>query len=127
MSAPDRPSSREPISLRVRRAKSIRARLLGLFGRPAPEAGSAFWIEPCRQVHTLGMRYPIDVVHLDADQAVLCIQTLAPWRLGRFVWRAAGILELRAGEAARLGLFEGDRPRLIEVEPNATKNESAGK
>ncbi len=124
MSTPDQPSSPEPISVHVWRAETIWARFRGLLARPAPESGCALWISPCRQVHTLGMRYAIDVVHLDADQAVLWVQTLAPWRLGRFVWSAAGVLEMRAGEAIRLGLSRGDRPRLIAMESNATENGS---
>ena len=89
------------------------ARLRGLIGRPPPPPEHAVWITPCRQVHTLGMGYAIDVLHLDADGVILQRQTLAPWRLGRWVAGAAGVLELAAGEATRLGLAPGRRLRLI--------------
>ena len=69
---------------------------------------------PCRQVHTWGMGYPIDVVHLDAEDRILEIQTLRPWRLGLYRRQARAVLELAAGEAGRLGLQVGSRPRLLK-------------
>ena len=113
MADEDSPTA-DRLELRVRQARGYWGRLRGLLGRPAPAAGQALWIAPCRQVHTLGMGYPIDVVHLDAGGQVLAVATLKPWRLGRYHRRAAGVLELRAGEAERLGLRVGAQPRLIE-------------
>lgn len=55
------------------------------------------------------MRYPIDVIFLDAENRVLHQSTLAPWRLSRWMPRAAGILELAAGEAGRAYVGIGDR------------------
>ena len=115
-----KPVDAAPVEIRVQRAAGLWGRARGLLGRPAPAPGEALWITPCRQVHTLGMAYAIDVVHLDADARVLSVQTLRPWRLGRFVWRAAGVLETRAGEAQRLQMVPGARVRLIEIDPHAT-------
>jgi uncharacterized protein len=72
------------------------------------------WIQPCRQVHTLFMRYTIDVVHLDRGGRVIEVEQLSPWRLGVYRGEAASVLELAAGEAARLGLEVGARPTLVE-------------
>lgn len=84
-----------------------------MLGRPAPLPGQGLWLEPCGQVHTLGMRYPIDVVTLAATGEVLAIETLAPWRVGRRIAGAASVVELAAGEAARLGLVVGEKPCLL--------------
>jgi uncharacterized membrane protein (UPF0127 family) len=108
------------ISIGVRRACGFFGRFRGLIGRPSPAPGEALLLEPCRQVHTLFMSYPIDVVHLDAAGAVLAVQTLSPWRLGRWLLHSSRVLELRAGEAARLGLEVGVRPSLIEVDARVT-------
>lgn len=107
-------------TIRVHDCGGFLGRFRGLIGRERPAAGEALLIEPCRQVHTLFMRYPIDVVHLSRDGEVLAVETLKPWRLGRWVLRSARVLELRAGEAERLGLALGVRPRLIEVEARVT-------
>lgn len=47
-------------------ATTRRARLLGLALLPADSAGPGLVIPRCRSVHTFGMRFPIDVVFLDA-------------------------------------------------------------
>ena len=44
-------------------AGSRAARRRGLLGRD--DLDGAFVIEPCRWIHTLGMRFPIDVAYLD--------------------------------------------------------------
>jgi uncharacterized membrane protein (UPF0127 family) len=118
--APDNHQNVPLVELPAKSAGGPFGRLRGLLGRPPPPAGQALWIAPCRQVHTLGMRYPIDVVHLDREGRVLLVETLEPWRVGRFVWRAGGVLELVAGEAKRLGMTAGATVRLIEVGPHAT-------
>ncbi len=97
----------------VWRARGFCARLRGLIGRPAPAPGEALWLAPCRQVHTLGMGYPIDVVFLGEAQGVLLVVTLKPWRISRFVADARGVLELAAGEATRLGIAQGGRLELV--------------
>ena len=54
-------------SLRV--ADSSSARIRGLVGRDGLEG--AILLRPARSVHTLDMRLPIDVAHLDYDLTVL--------------------------------------------------------
>lgn len=112
---------RSGASVRVVRARRFFARLRGLIGKPLPQPGVALWISPCRQVHTFWMRGPIDVLHLDAGGRVLAVQTLRPWRFGRWVLGAAGVLEMRGGEALRLGLTVGSLPRLIDDESRVTR------
>jgi hypothetical protein len=96
--------------------ESFGARTRGLLGRDPPQPGEAVWITPCRQVHSLGMRFPIDTVHLDREGRVLATQTLQPWRVGQYFFSAAGVAEMRAGEIDRLGLRVGHRVNLIRIE-----------
>ena len=109
------------VTIRVRCAGGFFGRLRGLIASPPPPTGEALLLEPCRQIHTWFMRYPIDVVHLDTSGWVLAVETLPPWRLGRWLVLSARVLELQVGEAARLGIGVGVRPRLIEVEARVTK------
>ena len=83
-------------------------RLRGLLGRPALARGEGLIILPCLGVHTIGMRYPIDVLHVDRHGVVRAvIHELKPWRLGPLVWGSRLALELPAGAAATTSV--GDR------------------
>ena len=58
---------------KVRTAGTFLSRFVGLLGTAAIGEGEGLWIVPCRSVHTLGMRYPIDVAFLDARGIVVGI------------------------------------------------------
>jgi len=94
---------------KVRTAETFLSRLVGLLGTAAVAEGEGLWIVPCRGVHTLGMRYPIDVAFLDARGIVVGIlDRLPPNRVGRVVRGARGALELRAGTLSATGTAPGD-------------------
>jgi len=83
------------------------ARRKGLLGRDQLEG--AFVLRPCRQVHTIGMRVPLDVAFCDARGRVLRTCSLSPWRVSRPVWRSAFVVEAAAGAFERWHLQPGDR------------------
>ncbi|PJB31918.1 MAG: hypothetical protein CO109_07410 [Deltaproteobacteria bacterium CG_4_9_14_3_um_filter_65_9] len=103
---------------KVRTASTFLSRLVGLLGTAAIAEGEGLWIVPCRSVHTLGMRYPIDVAFLDARGVVVGIlEGFSPNRVGRVVREARGALELRAGTLAATGTAPGDRLEFEEGGP----------
>lgn len=62
------------------------------------------YFEPCNAIHTVGMRYPIDVAFLDRSGVVLrVVEALRPMRM-TMCWRAKAAVELAAGECRRAGL-----------------------
>jgi len=87
-------------------AESRRERSRGLTGRDDLEG--ALVIRPCRQVHTFGMRFPIDVAFCDGKGVVLHVSCLAPRRVSRVVWRSAFAIEARSGSFERWTLRPGD-------------------
>jgi uncharacterized protein len=89
------------------------SRLRGLLGRSELPAGDGLLLRPSPSVHTWFMRFPIDVVFLDAQLRVLRVRKdLRPWRMaGQRGARA--VLELAAGEAERRGISPGEQLRLI--------------
>jgi uncharacterized protein len=91
-------------------AVTRRQRRKGLLGREVPEG--VLVLRPCRQVHSLGMRFPLDVAFCDRDGFVLHTTTLVPWRLSRPVPRAYFAIEASAGAFDRWKLAVGD---IIEV------------
>lgn len=86
------------------------SRRRGLRGRDGLEG--ALVLRPCRWVHTIGMRFPIDVAFLDDQGVVVKTMHMARRRIGVPVWRADLVIEAEQGAFARWGLRVGD---VIEV------------
>ena len=87
------------------------SRLRGLLGVSPDDFGNGrgLWIRPCRGVHTLAMRFPIDVVYLNrAGTVVHDEHNLQPWRFSPVRMQAASILELPSHTVARTGTALGD-------------------
>src|ERR1700678_4765084 len=87
-------------------AQTHLSRLRGLIG-VSPDNfrnGSGLWIRPCRGVHTLAMRFCIDVVYLDRDGVVVHLEpSLQPWRFAPVRLQAASVLELPQNTVASTG------------------------
>ena len=86
-------------------ATGARRRARGLLTRDRVEG--ALWLPRTRAVHTLGMRFDIDVAYCDAEGKVLEIVTMRPWRLGRPRLRARSVVEAEAGSLRRWGITVG--------------------
>ena len=97
-------------------ADSFWRRLRGLLGRDGLGAGEGLVITPCTSVHMLGMRFPLDVLHLDRSGTVLrAISGLQPGQFGPMVWRSHVAVELPAGTIAATCTTAGDRVTLERV------------
>jgi uncharacterized membrane protein (UPF0127 family) len=88
-------------------ADGVAGRARGLLGRDGVEG--AMLIKPARSVHTVGMRFPIDVAFCDRDMNVLDTVTMKRFRLTRPRLRARCVVEAEAGAFDRWGLRPGDR------------------
>ena len=85
------------------------SRMVGLLGKSALGSGEGLLILPSQAVHTIAMRFPIDVVFLDRNCRVLHVQPgLSPYRVTGLHWRARCVLELPAGVIARTATSVGD-------------------
>ncbi|HVF73781.1 MAG TPA: DUF192 domain-containing protein [Acidimicrobiales bacterium] len=91
-------------ALEVADARSSRRR--GLLGRDSFEG--ALLLRPARSVHTVGMRFAIDVAYCDGDLRVLETVCMAPWRVGKPRLKARSVIEAEAGAFDRWGLHAGD-------------------
>ena len=91
-------------------ACTLRARLIGLLGRPALPEGDALVFPGCNSIHTFGMRFPIDVVFVDRSWRVVDVrEAMRPWRIATPVWKAWGVVEMAAGSLKRVALEVGDQ------------------
>ena len=93
-------------------ARTTHDRRRGLLGRNHFEG--AMVIERCRWVHTLGMRFAIDVAYLDPAGNVLKTVRMSRYRVGVPVSKARTVVEAEAGAFERWGLHLGDVVELRE-------------
>jgi uncharacterized membrane protein (UPF0127 family) len=82
----------------------------GLLGREG--MSGALLIRPARAVHTLGMKFDLDVAYLDPDDRVMECITMRRNRVGMPRWGARSVIEAEAGAFERWELRPGDE---IEV------------
>ena len=86
---------------------SRRDRRRGLLGRDGFEG--ALLLRPCASVHTVGMRFDLDVAFCDEDLKVLETVRMRRWRVGLPRRGARGVLEAEAGAFDRWRLRPGDQ------------------
>jgi uncharacterized membrane protein (UPF0127 family) len=82
----------------------------GLLGRDGIEG--AMVLTNCRWVHTLGMRFALDVAYLDEKGVVVKTVHMHRHRVGAPVWRARSVIEAQEGAFGRWDLRVGD---VVEV------------
>jgi uncharacterized membrane protein (UPF0127 family) len=94
-------------------------RLRGLGGRAGLEPGEGLLLRPCRAVHMMGMKFPLDVAFLDAGNRVVArYPRLSPGARTRWHRGALAVLELPAGTLDETGTLEGD---LVEYQEEAAR------
>jgi hypothetical protein len=85
----------------------------GLLKHDGLPPGSGLWLVPCEGIHTIGMKFPIDVLFLNRQRRVVQIRpNMGKWRLALSL-RAHSVLELPAGATAETRTTVGDQ---LEVE-----------
>jgi len=109
-------SHRHCVARHIRVAESFAARFIGLLGRRELRCKEGLLIKPGGSVHTLGMRFAIDVLFLDRRMHILKIAPiLRPGRIALAPPGTCNVLEIMAGRAAWLGLHVG--MRLVQQGP----------
>ncbi len=93
-------------------AASRAARRKGLLRRDGIDG--ALLLTPARSVHTLGMRFDIDVAFLDRDGGVRRTVRMSRNRIGLPCWTARSVVEAEAGAFARWNLATGQRLEVVE-------------
>jgi uncharacterized membrane protein (UPF0127 family) len=106
---------RAAVPLRI--AASYRARTRGLLGSDGVEG--ALLLTPASGVHTVRMRFAIDVAYLDRRLRVLAVRTMPPGRVGRPRLRARHVLEAEAGALAAWGVVKGVRLEAVTTDTPA--------
>lgn len=92
--------------LTVRKASTFFERAQGLLGyKEFPRTFGGVYFERCRAVHTLGMRFSIDVVFIDKRGVIVKIaREVSSQRAWIGCWKAQSVVELPSGRAAQLNV-----------------------
>ena len=103
----------EVIVENARIAKNPFSRMRGLLFTDQLLPGHGLWLIPCNSIHSLGMRYAIDVIYLSKTCRVVKVaHDFQRNRIGPLVFKAYSVLELPAGSIVKTDLQVGDTLRL---------------
>ena len=106
-------------------ANTFLARLKGLMGRKTLTQDTGLLLEPCDNVHTFHMNFPIDVIFLDHENKVIHIEhSMKPNQVGKRVKGAKKALEINGGLAATMNIQPGD---VIDLVPRGEKEHETKK
>ena len=109
------PARQSVLGDRIGVADSTLTRFVGLMGRRSLAPGHGLLISPSNGVHTLWMRFSIDVLLLDREHRVLSAYgNLRPFRVTALNWKASAALELPVGTIAATSTQVGD---LLQFDP----------
>jgi len=104
------------LATHARIAEHLLERVVGLLGRASLEAGEALVFPRCRAIHTVGMRFPIDVMFIDQAWRVVALNpSVPPGRLLGPIRSAWGTIEMASGAIQRCQLNVGEQLDLIDA------------
>ncbi|MDQ6617716.1 MAG: DUF192 domain-containing protein [Actinomycetota bacterium] len=102
-------------------ATQLWERSRGLLGRDSIDG--AILLRPEFQVHTFGMRFPIDVAFCDRELRVIGVVTMGPYRMSRPRLRVRAVLEAAAGAFDQWDLKPGSQ---LAIDRGASADADAG-
>ncbi|MEI6092283.1 MAG: DUF192 domain-containing protein [bacterium] len=74
----------------------------------------AFFIPRCNWIHTMFMRFPIDVIYLDDKYKIVDVDSnVLPWRMCLPRFKAKHVLELKSGFLLNNKIYAGEVLRCI--------------
>jgi len=105
------------LATKVRKADNFLTRLVGLLKRTNLGPEEALWLMPSRGIHTIGMKFPIDIVFLNKSHHVVGLMAgLAPYRISPVHFNGYSVLELPNGTIKKSRTEIGDQFEISLVE-----------
>ncbi len=95
--------------IEVELADTWRKRLVGLLAKQRIDDNYGLLFQPGESIHSIGMRFSIDVLFLDKSNKVLKItHEMKPFRLAFAPKGTCSVLEINSGNAKRTGIHLED-------------------
>jgi uncharacterized membrane protein (UPF0127 family) len=86
-------------------ADNFLKRLIGLLGHKILENGEALLIKNCKQIHTFGMKFLIDVIFLSKAGEILFIQeNMGINKISKYIKNGYMVLELESGTVKKYNI-----------------------
>lgn len=90
-------------------ADTFFSRFRGLMFRKSIADDYALYITPCNQIHTLNMKFPIDVVYLsESGEVIKTDVNVQPGKICKTVKNADSVIELKSFMSKEFGIRAGD-------------------
>jgi len=94
-------------------ADTFLLKLVGLLRHRKLQNGEGLLLNHCKQVHTFGMKFNIDVIFLSNLGEVIYIENnMRPGRMSKYIRKAFAVLELKAGTAMENNISQNDQMKL---------------
>ncbi|HCC06932.1 MAG TPA: DUF192 domain-containing protein [Clostridiales bacterium] len=98
------------ISTNARVADTFWSRFIGLMFKKSIGVEDALIIDPCNNVHMFFMNFPIDVLFIDEEDTICCIQeNLRQGQISKYVAKARYVVELPSGRMKEKNVKIGDK------------------
>ncbi len=95
------------IALHLETAVTFTERLKGLLGRGSLPQGNGMLIKHCLSIHTMFMRFAIDILYINAEFVVVkTVEALKPWRMSCCL-TACAVIELPEGSIQKYKIQTG--------------------
>jgi uncharacterized membrane protein (UPF0127 family) len=100
----------QPLCDRCRLANTFWKRTIGLLNRNSLRPGEGLLLDNCHGIHTVGMRFAIDVIFLDKNLRVTRqVSRVRPFHIGPAAKDAVYVLELPSGIIEQTKTEVGDQ------------------
>lgn len=100
---------------KVEVADTFFKRFMGLMYRKSMEEGHGLLLAPCNEIHTFGMKFPIDTITISGDNKIRYLdRDVAPNKVRPIVKDGKKVLELLSGTIDKYGLELGDKVEFQE-------------
>ncbi len=101
---------KEVLATHVEKANSLFSRMKGLLGRSGLENHRTLWISNCNSIHTLFMKFSIDVIFVNKDLIVKAVyRNIKPGRFILPIWGASSVFEFSSKALKNKAIEKGDQ------------------
>lgn len=104
-------------------ADSFWSRMKGLMGKKDLPEDEGLLLVPCNSVHSMFMRFPIDLLFLNRELRVIkIIDRFKPWKATPIIRDCYQVVELKAGVASKKGVTIKDELDIIKSDSRLWPN-----
>lgn len=117
----------DEIARRVSFANNFMKRLTGLLFKKEIDEEEGLLISPCSQVHTIGMKFSIDLVFLSKCGEVIGIEpSVSPGKISPLFRKCHQVLELKSEMIEKKGIIKGSQITFKKILFNTCRNKKMG-